>query len=360
MGASRSKQVFVGLRIGRKAALQFAEVAAEGGQQRVPDFAVAGVVAAGDLAVHAGERLPQVVAGVRQPQVKVVVGGQRLEQFDLGARQPGVTEERDALGQVGGRLLQCDKRFRVPDMGRVGVDAVQQRPPQVWLPVEVGVEPVGGVVLPVDEQLRPLPRVGREEPGQPARDGVAAAHPQLAFLARLEVAEVGGQGLAPVGLAAVVDHVEQRPHERVGMPRVFVVGAGDLGDQRARVAERDACADAVLSRPAAEDVRQPLAQPPLDALGRDDDELLGERVGQGIGEKRAEAVGQEIGSLRAVDDAMPSGVRLRLPCRRLRRVASARRRPARVPRPSSCPARARDTPRAGCRSTRGGRAGSSG
>src|SRR3954469_8049712 len=85
------------------------------------------------------------------------------------------------------------------------------------------------------------------------------------------------------------------------MPRVFVVGAGDLGDQRARVAERDACADAVLSGSTAEDVRQPLAQPPLDALGRDDDELLGERVGQRIGEKRTEAIGQEIGSLRAVE-----------------------------------------------------------
>ena len=71
-----------------------------------PDLAVAGVVAAGDLAVHVGERLPQVVAGVRQPQVKVVVGGQRVEQFDLGAGQPGVPEQRQPLGQVGGRLLQ--------------------------------------------------------------------------------------------------------------------------------------------------------------------------------------------------------------------------------------------------------------
>ena len=65
------------------------------------DLAVAGVVAAGDLAVHVGERLPQVVAGVRQPQVKVVVGGQGVEQFDLGARQPGVAEQREPLRQVG-------------------------------------------------------------------------------------------------------------------------------------------------------------------------------------------------------------------------------------------------------------------
>ncbi len=51
---------------------------------------------------------------------------------------------------------------------------------------------------------------------------------------------------------------------------------------------------------AAEDVRQPLAQPALDALGRDDDELLGERVGQRIGEQGAEAVGEEVGALGAV------------------------------------------------------------
>ena len=106
----------------------------------MPDLAVAGVVAAGDLAVDVGEGLPQVVAGVRQPQVKVVMGGQRVEQFDLGAGQPGVAEQRDPLGQVGGGLLQCGKRFRVPDVRWVGVDAVQQRAPQVRLPVEVSVE----------------------------------------------------------------------------------------------------------------------------------------------------------------------------------------------------------------------------
>ena len=52
---------------------------------------------------------------------------------------------------------------------------------------------------------------------------------------------------------------------------------------------------------AAEDVRQPLAQPPLDALRRDDDELFGERIGERIGEQRAEAVGQEVGAFGAVE-----------------------------------------------------------
>ena len=140
------------------------------------DLAVAGVVAAGDLAVHVGERLPQVVAGVRQPQVQVVMGGQGVEQFDLGAGQPRVAEQGEPLGQVGRGLLQCGKRFRVPDVGWVGVDAVQQRAPQGRLPVEVRSDIAGDIAFPVDEQLRPLPRVGGEEAGQPSRDGIAPAH----------------------------------------------------------------------------------------------------------------------------------------------------------------------------------------
>ena len=89
--------------VGGQAALQFAKVAAEGGQQRMPDLAVAGVVAAGDLAMDVGEGLPQAVAGVRQPQVQVVMGRERVEQFDLRAGQPGVAEQRQSAraGQWG-------------------------------------------------------------------------------------------------------------------------------------------------------------------------------------------------------------------------------------------------------------------
>ena len=58
---------------------------------------------------------------------------------------------------------------------------------------------------------------------------------------------------------------------------------------------------------AAEDVRQPLAQPALDALGGDDDQFLGERVGQGVGQQGAEAVGEEVGSFSAVQVQAPSG-----------------------------------------------------
>ena len=55
VGAVVAAEVLVGLRVGGQAALEFAKVAAEGGQQRMSDLTVAGVVAAGDLAVDAGE-----------------------------------------------------------------------------------------------------------------------------------------------------------------------------------------------------------------------------------------------------------------------------------------------------------------
>ncbi len=88
-------------------------------------LAVADVLAAGDLAVDVGEGLPQAVAGVRQPQVQVVMGREGVEQFDLGAGQPRVAEQRKPLGQFGGGLLQRHKCFRVPDMGTPSVDAVE-------------------------------------------------------------------------------------------------------------------------------------------------------------------------------------------------------------------------------------------
>ena len=269
----------------------------------MPDLAVAGVVAAGDLAVDVGERLPQVVAGVRQPQVQVVVGGQRVEQFDLGAGQPGVTEQRDAArGRSVGDSCSVTSGFRVPDVRWVGVDAVQQRAPQVRLPVEVGVEAVRRH-RPPSRRAAAAAAARRRRRGRPVGARRRSAGPSAVRFSSPAskcprwVASVLHQSV----VAAVVDDVEQRPDERVGMPRVVVVGPGDLGDERARVAERDACADAVLSGPAAEDVRQPLAQPPLDALGRDDDELLGEGVGQRIGEQGTEAVGQQVGPLSAVE-----------------------------------------------------------
>ena len=112
---------------------------------------------------------------------------------------------------------------------------------------------------------------------------------------------MGGQRPAPRSVERLVDHLEQRPDHRIRRPRILVGGAGDFGDQRVRVAERDAGADAVGTVPAAEDVRQPLAQPPLDTTRGDEHELLGEWVGQRIGQQCAKAVSKQVGALGTVE-----------------------------------------------------------
>ncbi len=72
-----------------------------------------------------------------------------------------------------------------------------------------------------------------------------------------------------------------------------VRGVGQFGDQRARVAELDAGADA-------EAVGQPLAEPALHALGGHQHQFGGERVGQRLREQCAQTVGELIRPLRAV------------------------------------------------------------
>ncbi len=95
-------------------------------------------------------------------------------------------------------------------------------------PAAVGVAPRG----PVGHQRRPLSGVRREEPGQPACHREAPPHPEIGLVTARSVAQVLGQGGCPGLVETAVDHVEQRPGERVGSPGVVVAGAGDLGDQR--------------------------------------------------------------------------------------------------------------------------------
>ena len=122
-GRRRRRQVLVGLR-GRRAG----RAAARGGRGR--GWPAAGGRPRGGWCRRGGRIWPwtpasdchSVVAGVRQPQVHVVVGGQRVEQLDLGDGQPGVAEQREPLGQVGGRLLQRGKRF-----SRAGCGAGRRR-----------------------------------------------------------------------------------------------------------------------------------------------------------------------------------------------------------------------------------------
>ncbi|CKQ87640.1 Uncharacterised protein [Mycobacterium tuberculosis] len=113
--------------------------------------------------------------------------------------------------------------------------------------------------------------------------------------------QVGCQRAAPRFVEAGVDHRQQRPRQGFRRPRVVVEGAGDLGDQGLRIAERDAGAHPVgAARPAAQHERKPLAQPAFHAAGSDQHQFLRERVGLGIGQQRAEPVGKQIGALGTV------------------------------------------------------------
>ena len=195
----RRAEVLVGGDVGGQAALQLAQVPAEGGQQRMADRAVTGVVAARNRAAHAGERSPQVVAGVRQPQVKIVVGGQRPDQLDLGGRQPGVPEQRQPLRQVSRLNHEGGQRFSACRTwgGSAGTGSARARHSGGCQSRSLGRPPLPPSSQSI-EQLRALPGVRREQARDAPRHGVAPPQPQLLLgLARLEVTEVGGQRAAP-------------------------------------------------------------------------------------------------------------------------------------------------------------------
>ena len=62
----------------------------------------------------------------------------------------------------------------------------------------------------------------------------------------------------------------------------------------------DPGADAVAGAAAAEDMREPLAEPPLHAALGHEDQLFGERIGQRVASRVAEPVGEQVGALSAV------------------------------------------------------------
>ena len=93
VGFGCATKVFVGSGANRQAALQLAQIAPECAQQRVSGSVVTGVVAARDSAVEVGQRSPEIIAGMGQPQMQVVVGGQRIQQFDVGTCQSGMAEQ---------------------------------------------------------------------------------------------------------------------------------------------------------------------------------------------------------------------------------------------------------------------------
>ena len=114
---------------------------------------------------------------------------QATEQLGLGGRDAGVTEQREAGRQTArlGTGLERREHLRVPFVRRRCGDRGGEMTPQLRLPEEVGRDRAAGAVgvvalLPLREQAGPLGGVGGEQPGQPARDGVAASAPELALL----------------------------------------------------------------------------------------------------------------------------------------------------------------------------------
>ena len=193
------------------------------------------------------------------------------------------TGRSNASGSSRSRATRGARAARAGDGASTAVD---QAPPQLGLPGQVGGEGAPGAVGvaargPVGDQRRPLTGVRREQAaraGGPPRSGAPAGGRPRHRCAR---GRGGGRAWRPRarrGCASM--HVEQRPGERVRGPRVVVAGAGDLGDQRAGRPERDGRAHAVAVGSGAEHVGEPLGEPPLHPARGHDDQLGRERVGQ--------------------------------------------------------------------------------
>ena len=238
-----------------EAALELALVAAERGEQRVPDPPVADVVASRRRARRrSASRCHRSSLGCGSHRCRSWWVAERAQQLDLGRGHPGVAEQRDPRRQVARPRPRAGRRVSACRAAGAGASTAAARARhsggcQARSPSSGAAEAVGGRAgRPVGEQLRALGGVRREEPGEPARDGVAAAAAELGLVAGVAVAEVGGERRRPGLVQGGVEHRQQRPGQRVGRPRVVVAGAGQLGDQRAREAELDAGADAVAAR----------------------------------------------------------------------------------------------------------------
>ena len=220
-------------------ALGLAHVPTHGGQQRVGHPEVGVVVPTPDGRSRVAQGLPERLGGMRHPQVHVAVLAQGAEQLGLGHAQPGVPEQGQSSRK---RQLQRASPQALHGTGvaydGAGVaDLLQQVPPQGRLPLEVVLElPTGTVAaaaaLPVEEQLRPLQGVRREQAGQPTCHGVAPPTTESALLLVIDpVTEVLAQDLGPLLAGDPVDHPKQWPGQLVGGPDVVVLRLEDLAHQ---------------------------------------------------------------------------------------------------------------------------------
>ena len=214
----------------RERALELARVASEARQQRVAHGLVAVVGARHGARGARRARAQRAGDGCGSQTCTSRCVAQRREQLDLGHRQPGVAEQREPrrqverLGVLAQRLDACAGGARPAaapprrSTSRRHSSGCQARSRSSGTTGAVGV----AALAPVGDELRPLPGVRREQAGQPPGDREAPAEPEVGLLPGRPVAEVRGQGRRPRLVEAGVEHLEQRPGQRVGRPRVVV------------------------------------------------------------------------------------------------------------------------------------------
>ena len=96
----------------------------------------------------------------------------------------------------------------VSDMRWVDGHGRHEPLPQLRLPGQIVSELTDVTRQPVGQQLRALARVGGEQSGQPARDRIAPTLAQFLLIIGGELAEVGGQGVAPRLVQIRVDDLQ--------------------------------------------------------------------------------------------------------------------------------------------------------
>ena len=265
---------------------------------------------------HRRHRGPQGGRRVAEPEVHVAVHGQRDQGLQLVGLEPGRSEERQPRRQLGtgGVRAQVGPAGGQPLCGARNAEQGTEPSERLRLP-----RPLRGQRgTPARRRRRRQPggdhgRPGTMRSGRTARPGggrwrnggCPGAGSSRGRPRRLTTVEVDSTA-APPRPRRGTRRRRRAAATRLGGPATGRCGRVDRGalrqrgrDQPPRRREVDAGADAVAvgSGSAAEPVGEGLGQPPLDASGRDPDDLGRERVGQ----RPAQQVGEARDQLVAVD-----------------------------------------------------------
>ena len=144
---------------------------------------------------------------------------------------------------------------------------------------------IGVLTLPPRmDHFRSEQGISIEESREMRRRGEAASLPR-AIGGLVRAADVSGEGLEPLIVEVLVDHLEHRPDEALSQPWIFLgidaAGSGHgITGQSARRREAYVGADPVpASLASAKATGQPLRQPAFHAPGMDRDYLRGKWIG---------------------------------------------------------------------------------